>query len=168
MCIRDRIITVLERPFQKLKIDFNSKQGMKINYRKEKLGPEEYTIDILQDQIIITAFDYPGRFYALISLVHLIFYYYDRLPLGFIQDKPQFNWRGMHLDCARQFHSLSQIKRLLNYMALFKLNRFHWHLTDNEAWRLYVKSFPNLAKKTSFRGYHEIIPPVYGLSLIHI
>ena len=156
------IISVLERPFQNLKIDFSSKKGIKINYRKEKLGPEEYTIDILQDQIIITAFDHSGRLYALISLMHLIFYYHNKLPLGFIQDKPQFNWRGMHLDCARQFHSLSQIKRLLNYMALFKLNRFHWHLTDNEAWRLYVKSFPNLAKTTSFRGYHEIIPPVYG------
>ena len=156
------IISVLERPFQNLKIDFNSKQGMKINYRKEKLGPEEYTIDILQDQIIITAFDHPGRLYALISLMHLIFYYHNKLPLGLIQDKPQFNWRGMHLDCARQFHSVTQIKRLLGYMALFKLNRFHWHLTDNEAWRLDVKSFPNLAKQTSFRGYHEIIPPVYG------
>ena len=156
------IVSVLERPCQNLKIDFNSKQGMQINYRKVKLRSEEYMIEILQDQIIITAFDYSGRLYALISLIHLIFYYHNKLPLGLIQDKPQFNWRGMHLDCARQFHSVTQIKRLLEYMVLFKLNRFHWHLTDNEAWRLDVKSFPNLAKQTSFRGYHEVIPPLNG------
>ena len=47
-------------------------------------------------------------------------------------------------------------------MSFFKLNRFHWHLTDNEAWRLDIESFPNLAKLTSYRGYNEIIPPVYG------
>ena len=51
----------------------------------------------------------------------------------------------MHLDCSRQFHSIDQIKRLLIYMSLFKLNRFHWHLTDNEAWRLDLESFPNLS-----------------------
>ena len=156
------IISVLERTSQNLKIDFRSKHGMQINYRDAKLEPEEYIIEILQDQIIITAFDYSGRLYAIISLIHLIFCYHNKLPLGLIQDKPQFYWRGMHLDCARQFHSVNQIKRLLDYMALFKLNRFHWHLTDNEAWRLDLKSFPSLAKQTSFRGYHEIIPPVYG------
>ena len=68
----------------------------------------------------------------------------------------------MHLDCSRQFYTIDQIKRLLIYMSLFKLNRFHWHLTDNEAWRLELKSFPNLAKNSSFRGYNQIIPPFYG------
>ena len=71
-----------------------------------------------------------------------LFFYEDNLPQGEIQDKPRFKWRGMHLDCSRQFHTIDQIKRLLIYMSLFKLNRFHWHLTDNEAWRLEVKSFP--------------------------
>ena len=156
------IINVLSRHCLNLKINFNSKQGMLINFKKEELKTEEYAINILQDQILIIASDYGGRLYALISLMHLIFFYRDKLPLGLIQDRPQFNWRGMHLDCARQFHSLDHIKRLLDYMVLFKLNRFHWHLTDNEAWRLDIKSFPNLAKQTSYRGYHEIIPPVYG------
>jgi hexosaminidase len=156
------IVNVLKRSCQKLQIDFNSKQGRQIHYKEAKLELEEYKIEILKDKIIITAFDYSGRLYALISLIHLIFCYRNKLPLGLIQDKPQFYWRGMHLDCARQFHSVNQIKRLLDYMVFFKLNRFHWHLTDNEAWRLDLKSFPSLAKQTSFRGYHEIIPPVYG------
>ena len=49
----------------------------------------------------------------------------------------------MHLDCARQFYTIDEIKRLFNYMALFKLNRFHWHLTDNEAWRIEIKKYPD-------------------------
>ena len=156
------IVKVIKRPYHNLNVYFDSKQGIQINYIEEKLLLNEYKINILTDQIIITACDYGGRFYALISLIHLIFFYKRKLPLGLIQDKPQFNWRGMHLDCARQFHSVKTIKRLFEYMAIFKLNRFHWHLTDNEAWRLDVESFPNLAKHSSFRGYHEIIPPFYG------
>ena len=156
------IINVLQITCKYLEIDFKSQNGIKINYRNEKLGIDEYRIDISSEQILILASDYGGRFYALISLIHLIFFYNEKLPIGVIQDKPQFVWRGMHLDCARQFHSVKQIKRLLTYMGLFKLNRFHWHLTDNEAWRLEVKSFPNLAKQTSYRGYHEFVPPVCG------
>ena len=73
----------VENKFQKelnpeLKINFNSKQGIQINFKKENLKPEEYMIDILQDQILIIAFDYGGRLYALISLIHLIFFYHVR------------------------------------------------------------------------------------------
>ena len=68
----------------------------------------------------------------------------------------------MHLDCARQFYSIQEIKRLLDYMSYFKLNRFHWHLTDNEAWRIELNKYPNLTKVGAFRGYNEKIPPFYG------
>ena len=68
----------------------------------------------------------------------------------------------MHLDCARQFYSIDEIKRILDYMALFKINRFHWHLTDNEAWRIEIKSLPNLTKFGSYRGYNMAVPPFYG------
>ena len=68
----------------------------------------------------------------------------------------------MHLDCARQFYSIDEIKRLLDYMSFFKLNRFHWHLTDNEAWRVELECYPNLTKIGAFRGYNETIPPFYG------
>jgi hexosaminidase len=68
----------------------------------------------------------------------------------------------MHLDCARQFYTIDEIKRLFNYMALFKLNRFHWHLTDNEAWRIEIKKYPDLALNGGYRGYNFKIPPLYG------
>ena len=80
-------------------------------------------------------------FYALISLLQLSYFYSGNLPIGIIEDEPKFLWRGMHLDCSRQFHSIETIKRLFLYMSIFKLNRFHWHLTDNEAWRLDLKAF---------------------------
>ena len=106
--------------------------------------------------------DYAGKFYAIITLIQLINFYKTNLPLGFIEDTPVLNWRGMHLDCARQFYSIQEIKRLLDYMSYFKLNRFHWHLTDNEAWRIELSKYPNLTKVGAFRGYNEKIPPFYG------
>jgi hexosaminidase len=123
---------------------------------------DAYKIIINSNHIEVLSKNYGGSFYALISLLHLSYFYSGDLPIGTIEDKPKFLWRGMHLDCSRQFHSIKTIKRLLLYMSLFKLNRFHWHLTDNEAWRLDMESFPNLAVHSSFRGYKEIIPPVYG------
>ena len=127
-----------------------------------ELEKDEYRINISQNGITIYANDYGGRFYAIITLIHLISYYDYKLPLGEIEDSPYFKWRGMHLDCSRQFHTVEQIKRLLIYMGMFKLNRFHWHLTDNEAWRLDLKCYPNLARQSSFRGYKQLIPPLYG------
>ena len=145
-----------------LDIKFNALKGIKINFSKREMNIDEYKICIQRDSIEIFANSYGGKIYALISLIHLIFFYEDKLPIGEIEDKPKFEWRGMHLDCSRQFHNVDQIKRLLIYMSLFKLNRFHWHLTDNEAWRLDLKSYPNLAKNSSYRGYNQIIPPLYG------
>ena len=145
-----------------LGINFNSNNGIEIKYNKAEMQIDAYKIIIKSQNVQIYSNGYGGSFYALISILQLADYYGGDLPIGDIEDRPRFNWRGMHLDCSRQFHSIDQIKRLLIYMSLFKLNRFHWHLTDNEAWRLDLESFPNLAKKSSFRGYKEIIPPLYG------
>ena len=145
-----------------LGINFNSNIGVEINFIKTNMEKDEYKIIINSLNVQIFSDSYGGIFYALISIIQLSYFYAGDLPIGTIEDKPKFNWRGMHLDCSRQFHSIKVIKRLLIYMSLFKLNRFHWHLTDNEAWRLDLESFPNLAKKSSYRGYKEIIPPLYG------
>ena len=156
------IVSILNPIIKTVKVNFKSQKGIKIFFKERKFNKEEYIVEISKNYIKIIASNHGGRVYALISLLQLIHYYKNKLPLGIIKDKPQFKWRGMHLDCARQFHSVQKIKRLFEYMVLFKLNRFHWHLSDNEAWRLELNSFPNLAKQSSFRGYHEIIPPVYG------
>ena len=143
-------------------IKFNSLTGFPIVFVKTKLKPEEYKITIDKNLLTIHYSDYGGKFYSIISLIQLLNYYKSNLPLGTIQDRPTLNWRGMHLDCARQFYTIDEIKRLLDYMSFFKLNRFHWHLTDNEAWRVELECYPNLTKLGAFRGYNEVIPPFYG------
>jgi len=144
------------------KINFNTSTGHLIILEKHNLNSESYKILINKHSVTIHYSDYAGKFYAIISLIQLINFYKTNLPLGFIEDTPVLNWRGMHLDCARQFYSIQEIKRLLDYMSYFKLNRFHWHLTDNEAWRIELNKYPNLTKVGAFRGYNEKIPPFYG------
>jgi len=143
-------------------IKINISKGFKILFIKQKLETNEYKININKKSITIYYSDYGGKVYAIITLIQLINFYKSKLPLGFIKDKPSLIWRGMHLDCARQFYTIDEIKRLLDYMCFFKLNRFHWHLTDNEAWRVELQRYPNLTKVGAFRGYNEIIPPFYG------
>ena len=155
-------LSIMQPTLNKLDINFSSSSGININFLKKEMNQDEYKISIQSNKIIIFTNSYGGKIYAVISLIHLLYFHNNNLPIGEIEDSPKFKWRGMHLDCSRQFHEIDQIKRLLIYMALFKLNRFHWHLTDNEAWRLDLQSFPNLAKKSSFRGYNQIIPPFYG------
>ncbi len=143
-------------------IKFNVSTGHSIFFIKQNLRSEEYKINIKKDSILIEYSDYGGKFYSIITLIQLINFYNTNLPLGIIEDRPSLNWRGMHLDCARQYYTIDEIKRLMNYMCFFKLNRFHWHLTDNEAWRVELDCYPNLTKVGAFRGYDHTIPPFYG------
>ena len=159
--MRETFMT-LKKTTALLNIDFNNIKGIKINFIQKNMDNDSYKIVINSHDINVYSNSYGGKFYAIISILQLSFFHLGNLPTGEIEDNPRFKWRGMHLDCSRQYYSVKQIKRLLIYMSIFKLNRFHWHLTDNEAWRLDLKSYPNLAKQSSFRGYKQIIPPVYG------
>ena len=143
-------------------IKFNTTKGYEVIFLKKKLQVDEYKIIIDKNSITINYSDYGGKLYSIISLVQLINFYKSKLPLGLIDDKPSLTWRGMHLDCARQFYTIAEIKRLFDYMCFFKLNRFHWHLTDNEAWRVELKCYPDLTAQGAYRGYNKKIPPFYG------
>ena len=153
----------LQNIISKLDINFTSEKGFPIFFKKDdQLLNDQYFMQITKDNIEIKYNTYGGKLYGLISLVHLIDFYQTKLPICTIHDNPKYQWRGMHLDCARQFYTIDEIKRLFNYMALFKLNRFHWHLTDNEAWRIEIKKYPDLALNGGYRGYNFKIPPLYG------
>lgn len=78
-----------------------------------------------------------------------------------IKDRPRFRYRGMMLDCARHFHSVEQVKRLINQLAHYKFNTFHWHLTDDEGWRIEIKSLPQLTDIGAWRGLDETNEPQY-------
>ena len=146
----------------KLGIIFSINNGFPIYFIENNYEEDEYSLDISKDKIQILHKNYGGKLYGLITLIQLIDFYKNKLPIGKIDDKPKYSWRGMHLDCARQFYTTDEIKRILDYMALFKINRFHWHLTDNEAWRIELKCYPNLTRSGSYRGYNMAVPPFYG------
>lgn len=126
------------------------------------LAEEEYSIDITKANCIVRASSYNGFLYAIQTLKQLtsvnIFGNEPNpaekflFPCVKIQDKPRFGYRGMHLDCSRHFFSVEEVKRYLDIMALYKLNRFHWHLTDDQGWRVEIKKYPRLTEIGAFRN----------------
>ncbi|MGB3249697.1 MAG: family 20 glycosylhydrolase, partial [Tabrizicola sp.] len=126
------------------------------------LGPEGYRLTIAATGVSVAVGGAAGLHHAGITLLTLRETCGGKLPCGTITDRPRFGWRGQHLDCARHFFGIDFILRLLDLMALLKLNRFHWHLSDDEAFRLEVESQPRLWQRTAFRGEGELVPGVFG------
>ena len=126
------------------------------------LADEEYSINITTKNCTVRASSYNGFLYAIQTLKQLTsvsifsentdssekFYF----PCVKIQDKPRFGYRGMHLDCSRHFFSVDEVKKYLDVMAIYKLNRFHWHLTDDQGWRVEIKKYPKLTEIGAFRN----------------
>lgn len=126
------------------------------------LGPEGYCLTIASSGLSVIVGGPAGLHYAGITLLTLRETCGGKLPCGLIADTPRFGYRGQHLDCARHFFGIDFILRLLDLMALLKLNRFHWHFADDEAFRLEVDTQPQLWRRTAFRGEGELVPGVFG------
>ena len=75
-----------------------------------------------------------------------------QLPAAVITDAPRFSWRGMHLDCSRHFWSVEFTKKFIDLLALHNMNTFHWHLTDDQGWRIEIKKWPKLTTIGSMRS----------------
>ena len=120
-----------------------------------------YSLTVLPEGIRVQGGE-TGIFHAGVTLLNLRETCNGQIPVGTMTDAPRFGWRGQHLDCARHFFAVDSILRLLDLMALFKLNRFHWHFADDEAFRLEVDCFPDLWRKTAFRGEGCAVPGVFG------
>ena len=129
---------------------------------EEELAGGRHQLKLAKGKVAVTAGDDASLRHGLISLLQLAATHPDGVPCGVIDDAPRFGWRGMHLDCARHYYSVASICRLLDLMALLKFNRFHWHLIDDEAFRLELDSFPQLAAKTALRGPGCLVPGVFG------
>lgn len=142
---------------------FLDPDGVPVAIRRDgSLAGSAYQLEIANDRVEITAADAAGLFYAGITLLQLIQTYQGDLPTGRITDAPRFPWRGQHLDCARHFYQPETLLRFLDLMALFKLNRFHWHFADDEAFRLQIDALPALWRQTQIRGEERAIPGVFG------
>ncbi len=135
------------------------KQGTVVSAKVAKKAPiflslepgsgekEAYRLEISPKQITVRAADRAGIFYGLQTLLQMAETGGGRLsvPCCEISDAPRYGWRGYMLDESRHFFGKEKVKQLLDYMAVYKLNKFHWHLTDESGWRIEIKQYPKLA-----------------------
>ncbi|MET4083757.1 hexosaminidase [Pedobacter sp. UYP30] len=114
---------------------------------------EGYKLTVETSKINIIATTESGLFYGIQSLTQLI----NKTKTGLtiqncvVNDSPRFAYRGMHLDVARHIFSVQTLKKWLNILAFYKLNTFHWHLTDDQGWRIEIKKYPELQSKSAWR-----------------
>ena len=112
--------------------------------------PESYRLVVDGEHVTITAPDDAGLFYGAVTLWQLTSAD-GTVPAVTIDDAPRFGWRGLMLDSVRHYQSPAFIKRLLEWMALAKLNRFHWHLVDDQGWRIPIDKYPRLTEVGGWR-----------------
>ena len=159
-----------------IKVSVGKKANAAIQLRLNSgLAPEAYDLQVTRERIVIEAARPAGFFYALQTLNQLL---PSRavmagvkatdvqawtLPVVTIKDHPRFEWRGFMLDEGRHFYGKEEIKKLLDVMAAYKLNRFHWHLTEDQGWRIEIKKYPRLTEIGAWRnskvlGWGEVKP----------
>lgn len=141
---------------------------------------EGYRLKVESKKILIEASTSAGIFYGTQTLLQLlppaIFSHGVRyqmaweIPCVTIEDHPRFSWRGAMLDCSRYFKPVGFIKKFIDILSVHKMNRFHWHLTDDQGWRIEIKKYPKLTevgawRKGSKRGYRD--PEVNGDNVPH-
>lgn len=123
---------------------------------------EGYRLEVNNAQITIAAKSPQGAFYAIQSLLQLMpaeifsdqptLQFPLQIPAVNIEDNPRFTYRGMHLDVGRHFFNTEEVKQFLDLMALHKYNTFHWHLTEDQGWRIEIKQYPKLTEVGGFRN----------------
>ncbi len=120
---------------------------------------ESYELTVDTNGVFISGADAPGAFYGSQSLLQIVSVTAPyTVPGCAVADAPRFQWRGMHLDVGRHMFPVDDIKKFIDWMAYHKLNSFHWHLTEDQGWRIEILSHPLL---TSVGGFRDSTPP-YG------
>lgn len=134
---------------------------IKLGVEKNNSLKEGYHLTANSDSIVVIGSDSAGLFYGIQTLLQLIekkstqketprFYYSVRSVE--IEDAPRFVYRGMHLDVCRHFFTVAEVKQYIDYLAAYKLNTFHWHLTDDQGWRIEIKKYPKLTSVGGWRN----------------
>lgn len=141
--------------------ELNSSSERDIEFVENKnLSAEGYQLNVTPNRIVIKAATDQGAFYAVQSLRQLLPVSFENgtfkdsktiIPCLEIIDEPRFQYRGMHLDVSRHMFPVSFIKSYIDALALLKINKFHWHLTDDQGWRIEIKKFPKLQGEAAFR-----------------
>lgn len=139
---------------------------LKINSSMSKFGTEGYALQARQERILIEGIEPAGVFYGVQTLRQLLPVEIESasvvkdkewyVPCVEIEDNPRFSWRGFMLDIGRHFFDKDLVKKMLDLMALHKMNVFHWHLTEDQGWRIEIKKYPKLTEVGSKRKQSQI------------
>lgn len=159
---------ILQKAFAK-KIDIRKNgKGIRLSIVpeiKEQTGDEGYIFNSTTEGITIKAASRTGIFYGIQTLRQLLPVNFEMgavaanvvaIPVVEITDQPRFSWRAFMLDESRYFKGMEQVKKLLDQMALLKMNVFHWHLTDDQGWRIEIKKYPRLTEVGGFRSDSQV------------
>lgn len=125
------------------------------------LGKEEYNLDVTQRKVVVKSSDLNGAVYAIETIKQLlpVEIYKNSpaenvswtIPCVKIHDKPRFAYRGLHMDPSRHFFEVDEVKRYIDIIVLHKMNTLHWHLTDDQGWRIEIKKYPKLTEIGAYR-----------------
>ncbi len=156
-----RTLTVGPAPRDSVAVAFRRVEATK------ETSPEAYRVEVANHGIALQAATDAGLRQGATTVLQLVCMNGDSLPFATIDDRPQFAWRGVMLDSARHYQSPDYLRRFLDAMALHKLNVLHWHLTDDQAWRLEIRKYPRLTEVGAWRvpagaAAHADIDPVTG------
>jgi hexosaminidase len=127
---------------------------LKLTAPADTLGAEGYTLSVQPTQVVLAANQPQGLYLGTQTIRQLLPAQRTTgasLPALEVVDKPRYSWRGMHLDVSRHFFPTEFVKQYIDYLALHKMNTFHWHLTDDQGWRIEIKKYPKLTTLGGFR-----------------
>lgn len=133
---------------------------------EEEIDEGGYSLQVSPSKIVLSAKDYSGILSGIQSLRQLLPEGIENkslpkedvslsVPCIHIKDAPRYEWRGLMLDVSRHFYDKEEVKELLDLMALYKMNKFHWHLTDDQGWRIEIKQYPLLTEKGAWRTFNN-------------
>ncbi|PSW19038.1 beta-hexosaminidase [Photobacterium sanctipauli] len=150
--------------------DMPIKQAGNIAYQfNDQLAEGEYKLIVEAENIWLQAGSAAGFTHATSTLLQLIptkpshqVQAAYQIPMVEVHDAPHYHYRGMMLDCARHFHPIERLKFLIDHLARYKFNTFHWHLTDDEGWRIEIDAYPELTRIGAWRGPNEAIVPQFS------
>lgn len=155
-----------------------TKQDAEIQFNSVKtMGREDYTLTVEKNRIVVSSGSKAGEFYAIQTILQMmpagVYNPASHGPYGMllkkwsvpcceIVDSPRFAYRGSMFDISRTFFDKEFIIRHLDYLAYHKINKFHWHLVDDNGWRIEIKKYPKLTQVGAWRGKDEALPPAYN------
>jgi len=143
---------VNDYPFKNIIINKNKNSNITIRKLVDNDVKGSFLLDISNEEIAINANEKEGICSAMSRICQLSALNEGRLPICEISDSPRFSYRGMHLDVARHFFPVSDVKKYIDFLFFYGYNTFHWHLTEDQGWRIEIKKYPKLQEVAAYRN----------------